>query len=66
LSLHEHGIDRFANVMRGSDLQEAHYAEVTIDLKLNHVRSESVHGEGIALSIVVERACRRIECFLNG
>src|SRR5258707_2240839 len=61
LTLNQSGIDGPSDIMGGRNPEHAHGSEFDIHLHLGHVRAKTVYGIGIPLTILVERAGRRIE-----
>src|SRR6516225_1093179 len=61
LTLNQGGIDGSSDIMGGRNPQHAHSSELDIDLHLGKVCAETIHGIWISLTILVERAGRRIE-----
>src|SRR5436190_5864769 len=61
LAFNQSGIDRSSDIMSCRNPEHAHGSEFDIHLHLGQMRAEAVHGIWIPLTILVERAGRRIE-----
>src|SRR4030088_1996586 len=62
LTLNQRGIDGSSYIVSSRNPEDAHGSEFDIYLHLGQMRAETVHGIGIPLTILVERAGGRIEC----
>src|SRR5438270_309423 len=61
LTLNQCRIDGPSHIMSGCDPQHAHGSKFDIYLQLGQVHAEAIHSIRISLTILVERAGRRIE-----
>ena len=66
LAFNERGIDRATHVVSCGDFKYLHRAQFDIDLDFSKMRAESEDRVGDALTVLIERAGRRVECSLGG